>query len=192
MNCTWVKDNLCDILDGLLPSDMEEKYQEHLAECVECRMLLAEIKLDQQALASLPRVSPPAELMAGVLASVRQPARKTLWPFFAPRLVPVAAALVIMILGLNLWTAYFPYPLATHESARREDQLDSRRIMAIGEEPSTTPPEATDKSLDASLFSASQVAPPPARPSFLVVSSMLGGSIFVVWGAIVFLWYKRA
>lgn len=192
MNCTWVKNNLCDILDGLLPPDTEEQYQEHLADCAECRMLLAEIALDQQALTSLPRVSPPAELITGVLSAIRQPAKKALWPFFAPRFAPVAAALAIMVLGLNFWMAYFPHPSATRESALIETQMAPRLFVAGGEEPDSEAPAATDKRMGTASLDAASESALPERPSFLLVSSALGGSIFVVWGAIVLVWYKRS
>lgn len=192
MNCAWVKDNLCDILDGLLPSGVDEQYQSHLAECAECRTLIAEITLDQQALASVPRVVPPVELMAGVMATIRRPVKKAFWPFFAPRFAPVAAALAIMVLGLNFWTAYFPYPSLPPESASIETQMAPRLFVATGEEPDASDPAISDKSMATASLEDARLNALPARPSFLVVSSMLGGSLFVVWGAIVLVWYKRS
>jgi len=191
MDCAWIKDNLCDILDGLLPSEVEEQYQSHLAECAECRTLIAEISLDQQVLASVPRVVPPVELIAGVFNTIRRPAKKAFWPFFAPRFAPVAAALAIMVLGLNFWTAYFPYQSSTPESAAVETQTTPRMFVAIGEEPDASDPAVTDSSMaTAALDNKENVL--PEQPSFLVVSSILGGSVFVLWGAVVLVWYKRA
>jgi len=196
MNCAWVKDNLCDIMDGLLPSEVDEQYQLHLAECTECRTLITELSLDQQTISSLPRVLPPVELMAGVMATIRRPEKKAFWPFFAPRFAPVAAALAIMVLGLNFWTAYFPYPSLTPGSALMETQMAPRLFAVGGEEPDASDPAISDnfrqKSIDTASLEDIREDALPARPTILKVSSVLGGSIFLVWGVIVIIWYKRS
>ncbi|MBS3936994.1 MAG: hypothetical protein KGZ50_00275 [Peptococcaceae bacterium] len=168
MNCNWVKDNLCDILDGLLPPHTEEEWRAHRDTCADCRQLIAEITLDQRALVALPQVYPPAVLKHRILAAVRQVAPKNPWKFFVPRLVPVAAAIVVTVASINMWPGHFLGQKASPEDALMETQVAPRVFS-----------------------SASAIEEDQTPPPLLVVSSSLGGTIFVAWGAVVLLWYRR-
>jgi len=73
-----------------------------------------------------------------------------------------------------------------------ETQMAPRLFVVGGEEPDASDPAISDKSIATASLEDIREDALPARPTILQVSSVLGGSIFLVWGAIVIIWYKRS
>lgn len=69
MDCKRIRELLHHSLDGA-PAD--SALRDHLASCAACRNELAAMRQSVAALGALPRAAAPVNLMAGVMAAVRQ------------------------------------------------------------------------------------------------------------------------
>ena len=103
MNCEYIRDNLEDLLD--VDDDR------HVAECLDCRELLQQVRRDRELLRGLEPLIVPDELRQRINAELRMGLRQKkikqpAWKFFVPRLAPVAAALLIFVAGTGIVPAY--------------------------------------------------------------------------------------
>lgn len=169
MDCNWLKDNLSDCLDGTLPPLVEQQWREHLASCGACRALYDDLVLVERQLAELPPVLAPAGLMINVMAGVKRPVKNP-WKFFLPRLAPVAAALAITLASVNLWPGhFFGQPVVSED---------------VSSEMQRTAPQVFSAAIDTATVET------PSN-TLLMRSSAVGGTLFLIWGAVVLVWYKR-
>jgi len=109
------------VLDALDPSDLEA-FEEHLATCVRCRELVAELSGAAAALAyAVPPVSPPPALRARILEAARaeRPNVVALRPRWAMPAAAAAAIAACAAIGLGAWD------LSLH------DQLGAARDQAL-------------------------------------------------------------
>lgn len=199
MNCSWVHENLSDILDGLLTPDAVEELNSHLKECSACSELLIELKDDKLLLEDLGDVVVPPFLAERVMLEIKLKPAKNAWKFFVPRLAPVAAALLVTVASINV----LPGVLEKRELAKGTEvpEFGQQRMMTASDATSGTNAEHSIKSFQANevedkkenVFTDTTVLSLgiAEKPSVWVRTSVAGGTAFVLWGAIVYYWYKK-
>lgn len=70
MDCGTIRQLLHDYIDGELSQDEVETVEEHLATCASCREYHVELLAMKEALCSLPRLDPPAELHSKIMNAI--------------------------------------------------------------------------------------------------------------------------
>lgn len=200
MNCVYVRENIDDFLDASVDS--------HVEGCSACRHLISSVRRDKDVLRSMTHVAVPVELKQRIREQLRlelrlRRAKPPAWKFFVPKLAPVAAAIMLIVVSANL------VPSLATKDMLRSATLEPRNAMP------TPPPEAVtegapaDKVEDtaevvepATAFSATvvegdatdthavAVAEATVRPLW-VTTAMGGSALMLLWSAVVFLWYRR-
>jgi anti-sigma factor RsiW len=207
LKCEDVKDNITECMDGLLSPVEQQTLDRHLAGCESCRALIESARQDREALTNLAPVPVPPELRQLVMGRLQSEKKKTkkqsAWKFFLPRLAPVAAALLITVTGINTVPGLLmaknnrmllqssPMPQATMEAAPDEppalDSTERDKVLASATvEPPNTIANAADETLSFTV-----TAEVPRVIPFWVKTSAGGTAVFVLWGGIVYYWYKR-
>jgi hypothetical protein len=119
MNCDRISDLFGDLHEGQLDGAIGDKMRQHLGNCPDCREDFKWYGFTVQALASLERVSPPANFVAQVRA--RCEAADSSWWFYSfketfshlpylPLPVGVTAAVLVGVFALGLYN-YAPTPI---------------------------------------------------------------------------------
>lgn len=218
MNCEYVRENLSDCIEGLLSPGDGELLGRHLKICSGCRLLLVAVKRDKEMLASLTSVTVPAELRERLKKRLQEvPAvvikKRNPWKFFIPRLAPMAAAVLITVLGLNLMPGY----MQKGSLMRSTDEAPGMMQMASPE--AEAPPAEASKenhgtlsvtvAEDSAIRNSSEVVVATevevqgmnaseytfgsqARTiPFWVKTSAGGTMVFFLWGGLVYYWYVK-
>jgi len=96
MNCEQSRQYICEYLDGLLNPETQEALEAHLAQCVQCRAEIHELKASIAWLQQAEEVQPPANLRQNVLLKLQSEAK--IKQVFLPKQILqfVAAAAVIL------------------------------------------------------------------------------------------------
>ena len=203
MNCEWIKEHVSEMLDGLLTPEEQAEAQAHLDICAECSLLVSEVKQDMSLLQGLGDIPVPVELKQRIAHALAKPKlQKNPWRFFLPRLAPVAAAVLISVLSINTVPGY----LASRQKLTQEAQPDLAprlHMAAPASEPDETDPEGepTERVYTATTGDGLKVngtedmltmsASQDAKPSLWVVTSAAGSTVLLLWGAVVYRWYKK-
>ncbi len=105
---------LCDYMDGLLPSDQAQAFEQHAAECAGCALYLADVRDGFEALATVVQAEPPPVLVARLLHQIPQRSfGLTGWvarlfePVLQPRLV-MGAMMTVLSLAMMTRCAGIP------------------------------------------------------------------------------------
>jgi len=220
MNCEWISDHLTEVVDGLLTPAEQELVDAHLATCEECSSLIEELRADAFALQTLGQVEVPIDLRKRVADAIAKPkVTKNPWKFFVPRLAPVAAAVLVSVLSINLVPTYLasrtkslqmapegvgqfqtvgiaaepPQPQA--KSGTGDIVVDDKQTVESSTEsnPSMRNSSVTFSvtTIDGAEMSTFGAAAESEKPSMWMVSSAAGSTVFLLWGALVYHWYKR-
>src|SRR5688500_15403307 len=105
-NGLHVTDRLSDYIDGELDMREEAQVEQHLAECVQCREVVTELRAVVARAASLPDSAPAQDLWTGIaprLRAFRSPARRR-FSFTLPQLAAAGIALMVLSGGM-VWVA---------------------------------------------------------------------------------------
>lgn len=192
MNCEYVRDNLEDFLD--IDDDR------HIAECLTCRELLQEVRRDRELLRGLEPLTVPDELKQRIGAELRMGLRQhkikqPAWKFFVPRLAPVAAALLIFVAGTGIVPAYMAErSMLRGTEAPKQDALVTSPPMTPAPD---DPPEDVGVAVvpEEDITEMGIMALPDddvkASTPLWVKASMGGSVIMLLWGGVVFYWYRR-
>lgn len=117
MNCQEIRDSLSAYLDDFLTEEERDKIRAHIEHCPNCRQELEDLEKTITMLSSLEEIIPPANFRRELRHKLEQETRKTrgsqtalINKIFArvrhSYLLPVAAALVIMVISAPLiWNA---------------------------------------------------------------------------------------
>ncbi|KAF0195089.1 MAG: hypothetical protein FD169_1544 [Bacillota bacterium] len=204
MNCEWITEHICDMLGGLLTPEEHDAVQAHLNVCPECSFFVSELRQDMLLLQGLGDVPVPVDLKLRIAEALAKPKpQKNPWRFFLPRFAPVAAAVLISILSINTIPGY----MASREQLTKETQIDGApRLQMAAPDQRGADPEVegtgnctvTDTiNAGAKLGAATEelmtmsLAADKTEPSLWVVSSAAGSTVLLLWGAVVYRWYKK-
>lgn len=134
MNCDEVKSRLGELLDGELPGDARPAVKRHLGECSACRGEYESLRSMAAALAERPNAKLPTGLWEAieerldeaqpVSAQSVAPATHRLWFYRLARKPLVAAAVVVLAIGLG-WLAFN----GPWESRAMAAQIDFRPLL---------------------------------------------------------------
>ena len=86
MNCEEVARLLPLFLDDKLADYDKTSVKEHLATCADCRLLLADLRQEQELLRSLPQVAPPPTWRADLFNKIALAQARAKGPAISPRL----------------------------------------------------------------------------------------------------------
>jgi anti-sigma-K factor RskA len=121
-----------------LDEDELRAFEQHLADCSECRQEVDELREAAAALAAgVDPVEPPPALRGRILAEARRggdvvPLRRRRTSLAPPLLAAAAAAAAVVAVGLGIWSGSLSRSLDEERSARAAE----RAALAIAAEPS--------------------------------------------------------
>lgn len=190
MKCELLQNQLSDIIDGLLTPEEQRLVDNHLAECQKCAALVADVRQSSLVLQSLGDVSVPAVLKQRVMWELAKPTvRKNPWSFFLPRLAPVAAAVVVSVMSINMLPSYL--------TAQQNKSFMAPRVAAPEAGTEADGSRQTDDTVlnatqEFTTMAAGESFADDATPSMWVVTSAAGSTVFLLWGAVVYRWYKKS
>lgn len=145
MNCEQSRQYICEYLDGLLNPETQEALEAHLAQCVQCRAEIHELKASIAWLQQAEEVQPPANLRQNVLLKLQSEAK--IKQVFLPKQIlqcVAAAAVFILLVAGNVLPPGGKNELATQNEiflmgAREafevaENAGESQEILSIEED----------------------------------------------------------
>jgi tetratricopeptide (TPR) repeat protein len=129
MGCAEFHPLLSEVADNALTGEARAGVEAHLAQCADCRQLLADLRRVREAGRALPRVAPPAQAWPNLRAALDRdlaggraaPTQSRLawtgpswWPAWATL---AAAALVVAAVGGGLFLATRPAPAPSRQAS---------------------------------------------------------------------------
>ena len=135
-DCEAFEATVSEYIDGTLDSDTKAVAAAHAAVCARCRSLVTELESVRAAAAALPVLHPSRDLWSGIHARIRSESAsrrpssavaraQSRWfgPQWANRYAAVAAALVVMSVGLTFtatkwWIGHNPTVVASGDTGR--------------------------------------------------------------------------
>jgi hypothetical protein len=136
MTCRQIDQLLCDYLDGALPFDQQQAFEQHLQQCSACSQAVADSEFSLSVVKKTPAIEAPIELIADIihdtigvrgtlpmLAPAGAPSAPGafgwLRPLFSPLLQPrFAMSMVMAVLSLSMLTFYAKGALENWQSGR--------------------------------------------------------------------------
>jgi anti-sigma factor RsiW len=159
LSCEQFEARLGEYLEGGLGGPTRHAFDRHLAACVHCAALVADLRRIEAEAAALPELVPSRDLWGGIAARLETP----VVPIGAARRAPARPRYVrywmgaAAAAGLVFVTATVTYQLTRHH-------YEPTPSLAQGSERSTTPTAAALGQPDAGQPSATQVASAGGQP----------------------------
>jgi hypothetical protein len=143
--CAHCKEQLSTYLDGTITTEEQERIEEHLSTCEQCRAVLSELKKTRETLRNLEEIEPPPWFTQKVMNRVRQEAvrkkglfQKLFYPFHVKIPIEAFAACLVVVLALFIYKNIEPEMKALHEpdkiatvSPQDQAQKQSERAPAV-------------------------------------------------------------
>jgi hypothetical protein len=178
--CTHSREQLSAYLDGVVSAAEKKSIEEHLSQCEDCRLVLAELKKTQEALHNLEEVEPPPWFAQKIMNRVHEETgsrkgllRRLFFPLHIKIPVETFATCLIVVLALFIYKSTAPEMKALHEpqealtaSPKEQQQKQSGRA-------SSTLKEIDGQSGGISKKDSKQQMNPPAPAPF---ADSAGGS----------------
>lgn len=137
-----VREELSAFLDGQLDSSLRGLVEHHLASCEDCQLELESLRKTVALLSSLPAVQ-SSRSFAIRPAQAQRINRQTVWLYWTKAASSIAAALLIIFVGVDLFaTAPGAEPLATMTANAPADSAATYSARSLNSGSAPIPPAA--------------------------------------------------